>query len=185
MATFARFAAVGRIRYVLVYVAPAVGIGRIGGICLLRQQPVHPTLPMIPMPFLPGGFLEGISGCTPFPCGRLPGEDEAGHARPSQLFGLGRHVLTTATLRVQRLLHIVVELADGDRLVMVLVPPDREQVGDGLSAPVALLRLADPFNGVRAAQCQQRVTHPLAPLLETAKRDAGLSQSQFSPIAKL
>ena len=100
-------------------------------------------LPMIPMPFLPGAFLEGISGCTPLPCGRLPGEDEAGHACPSQLFGLGRDVLTTAPLRVQRLLHIVVELADRDRLVMMLVPPDREQVGDGLSAPVPLLRLAD------------------------------------------
>ena len=88
-------------------------------------------------------------------------------------------------MRIQRLFYIVVELADRDRLVMMLVPPDREQVGDGLSAPVPPLRLADSLNWVLTAQRQQRVTHPLAPLRETAECETGRNTgSEFAPNAK-
>jgi hypothetical protein len=67
-----------------------------------------------------------------------------------------------------------VELAGSDRVVVVPVPPDREQLGDCLPAPVALLRLADPLDGVLTTQSQQRVAHPPAPLRKASECDAGL-----------
>ena len=42
--------------------------------------------------------------------------------------------LAAASLRIQSLPDVLMELADGDRMVVVLIPPDREQVGDGLPA---------------------------------------------------
>ena len=107
-----------------------------------------PIPPMPPMPFLLAGLFERIRSRAPFPGRCLPGEDKAGHANARQLFGLGCDILTTPPLRVQSLLHVVVELAHGDRMVMVLVPPDSEQVGDNLPVPVALLRLANALDGV-------------------------------------
>src|ERR1700731_1298648 len=90
-------------------------------------------------------------------------------------------MLAPASLRVRRVLHIVMELADGYRPVTVLFPPGREQVGDRLSAPVTLLRLAHPLGRVLTAKSEQRITYPPAPLSEAAEREARLDGGRNPP----
>src|ERR1700730_8466516 len=90
-------------------------------------------------------------------------------------------MLAPPSVRVRRLLHIVMELADGYRPVTVLLPPGREQVGDRLSAPVTLLRLAHPLGRTLTAKTGQRIPYPPAPLSEAAEREAGLDVGRDPP----
>jgi hypothetical protein len=61
------------------------------------------------------------------------------------------------------------EVSDDDGSGLVTLPPDLEQIGGGLATPVPLLGLADPLGGILAAERQQRIAHPLTPLLEAAQ----------------
>jgi len=79
---------------------------------------------------------------------------------------------TGAPLRVSHLLHIVMEVANRDWQVAVLLPPGGEQVGDGLPAVITLLRLADSLGRVLTAKREQRIAYPPAPLREAAERAA-------------
>ena len=99
---------------------PAVRIGGIGVIGPIVRLAFGPMPPMVPMVLVRSGLLESIGRRAPLPGGRLPGEDEAGHARAGKLFESEMRVLASASLRVQRLLHVVMELADGDGLVACL-----------------------------------------------------------------
>src|SRR5438105_1784417 len=128
--------------------------------------------PVVPMVFGRAGLLERIGRYAPFAGGRLAREHETRHARAGELFELRGEVLATAALWVRGLLHVVMELAQGDRLVAVPFPPDCEQVGDRLPAPIALLRLAHPLGRVVTAKGQQRIADPTAPLREAAERKA-------------
>ncbi len=83
-------------------------------------------------------------------------------------------MLATAALRVQRLLHVVMQMALRNRVLAVAFPPDREQIGERLPAPVSLLRLAHPFGRIAAPEGQQRIAHPTTPLLEAPEPKAGL-----------
>lgn len=57
--------------------------------------------------------------------------------------------MATPPLWVCRLFHIVVKLANSNRQLVMLVPPDREQFGDLLAAAIALLRLTRWTNSAR------------------------------------
>ena len=83
--------------------------------------------------------------------------------------------MATTALRVGRLLHVVIEVAQGNRLVAVPLPPDRKQICERLPPPVAFLRLAHTLGRVVAAKRQQGIANPSAPLCEAAEWKAGLN----------
>jgi hypothetical protein len=74
--------------------------------------------------------------------------------------------LAAAILGVGYLPYLIVEIADGGRLILMFLPPDGKKLADHLPLTVALLSLAYPICGVFAAECEQRITYPIAPLLE-------------------
>ena len=103
----------------------------------------------VPMVHGRAGLFERISRSAPFAGGSLAREHESGNARPSKFFELRGTVLATAVLRVQRLSHVVMQMALRNRVLAVAFPPDREQIGERLPAPISLLRLAHPFGPSR------------------------------------
>jgi hypothetical protein len=81
----------------------------------------------------------------------LPGENEAGHARAGEPFNTSGDVLSPTPLRVQYLPHILMDVANSDRPISVLVPPDRKQVGERLPATVTLFSLTHARNRILTA----------------------------------
>src|SRR5262245_25622899 len=149
-----------------VVTAPTIPIGGMGGVG-------GPMPPMVPMVLARAGPLERIGGRAPLADRRLPSEHESRHSRARELLKLGGEVLAPAALRVGCLPYILMQEAHGDRLVAMPLPPDRKQVGDGLPTSVALLGLAHPFGRVVAAEREQRIADPPAPLFKTAERKTG------------
>ena len=85
-----------------------------------------PMPPMVPMIFGLAAPFERVGRCAPFAGGCLAREHVSGHAGAGELFELSSQVLAAVVLRVRRLPHVVMELANRDRLVAVAFPPDRE-----------------------------------------------------------
>ena len=90
-------------------------------------------------------------------------------------------ILPTVLARVGDLLHLRREFADLDRVAAVVLPPRVEQLDDPLPLGIPRLDLAEAGDGILAAQRQQGIAHPRAPLLEAAQRDAGLDRVLPSP----
>jgi hypothetical protein len=105
---------------------------------------------------------------------RLLGKDEAGKAGAGKVPDKASEILTAATLRVDHMLDVLIEIADGHCLVLMLFPPFREKLGNYLAAAIALLGLAYAQDGVLAAEREQRIAYPSAPSFEAAERTARL-----------
>ena len=125
---------------------------------------------MIPMPIRTVGSLHGVGRDPPFSGGCLASEDQSGDPGSGEFFELGGDVLATTVLRVDEMPDIGMEIAHGDRMIAVSLPPGGEQFGGGLPASVPLLGLTDPFDRISAAEGDKRIPHPPAPCLEAAER---------------
>jgi hypothetical protein len=110
----------------------------------------------------------------------LPGEDEPANTRVGKLFELGRDELPSTPLRIQRLLHVVVELVDFDRTISVPFPPDFDSSRNRLTTHIALLSLTYSRDRVLTAEFKQRVTNPLGPLRKASKGESSLDASRQS-----
>ena len=71
--------------------------------------------------------------------------------------------MAPAVLRIRDFLYVVMELRGFYRQGLVYLPPDREQLGDLLPAPVALLRLTYSLDWISTDKVKQRIAHPPAP----------------------
>ena len=135
---------------------------------------IGPMTPMVPMRFGRAGLFERVGRRAPFAGCRLAREHASGHTGAGEPLELSGQVLAAAALRVHRLPHVDMKLAHRDWLVAVPLPPDRKQVSKHLPAPIAFFGLAHPFGWVLAAEREQRIAHPPAPLCKASERDAGL-----------
>src|SRR5262245_40313774 len=87
---------------------------------------------------------------------------------------MGGEVLAAAFLRVDKKLHLVMKLIGCDGFVLVLFKPFFVNFGVLLAAFIALLRLGHANLGIVAAERDERVPDPSAPLLKATKRQTRL-----------
>jgi hypothetical protein len=97
-------------------------------------------------------LIQRIRRRAPFSGGGLSRQDEPGHPYASQFLQLRGHKLTPTSLRIERMLHFVLELADRHRLLAVLLPPDRQLVEERLPAPITLLGFNHARSGILTAE---------------------------------
>jgi hypothetical protein len=113
-------------------------------------------------------FLERVGRSAPFAGGLLPGHHETSRPGAIELSNLGRDVLSTAILGVSDLFDFNVQIAELDRIVRVVRPPDSEEFSDALPPWIAGLDSFDPLDWVAAAERNEWVAAPLRPLLEAS-----------------
>ena len=108
--------------------------------------PVGPMPPMVSLP-------ENIRCGSPSARWRLTFKDQAGHPSPNQFFQSRGLVLAPTTLRIRYKLDFVMKVTEIDRLIVMSLPPDREDFKDFLPTNVALLGFADLLRRILATQC--------------------------------
>ena len=128
--------------------------------------------PMVPMPVGTFGHMQRIGRRSPLSGRRLTRQHEPGDPGSGKFFQMRRQILATSGLRVRYMSDVVMKIASRDGPALMAFPPDRKQLGNRLTAPVALLGLSDPIGWVLAAQRKQGVSYPSAPLLKASKRAA-------------
>lgn len=97
-------------------------------------------------------------------------QDEASHTSARELPEIRADELSR--LEIASILNIKMELANTHRPISMPLPPHIKELHHSLTAGIALLRLTYPLNGILAAERQQRVANPPAPLLEAAERQS-------------
>jgi hypothetical protein len=79
-------------------------------------------------------------------------------------------VLADPVLRISDHLQGVGQLADGDPISVVMLPPRAEEFNDALPPGVVRLQSFDPFDWIAASKCEERISAPLRPVLKASKR---------------
>ena len=110
-----------------------------------------------------------------FPASCLARQDEPGSPRTDQCPKFGLDELPPASLRVEDLAHVLVQIADGNGAVAMTITPGLEQLADELPLRIPRLGAAHLLDDILAAECQQRVTNPPGPTLEAAQGLARLA----------